>query len=163
MLLSESVHAVIQSSASFAGVGCIYWDVVVLETASLNVRHVQIMKYSEQKYFFYLAFLSKTFKNHRAAGKGGWHLFNSSLHLSPVSQTLSHLAGWLLQRAHLCTWPMTRFELGTLGFWAKVANPGIKITASCLWKSTKNFFKQARKRSFFREKGWLENMDIFKP
>ena len=40
--------------------------------------------------FFYLGFLSQTFTNHRIAGQGGGHSFNSSLLLPPASQTLTH-------------------------------------------------------------------------
>ena len=39
---------------------------------------------------FYLDFLSRTFTNHRTAGEGGGHLFDSSLPLPPASQTLRH-------------------------------------------------------------------------
>ena len=41
-------------------------------------------------FFFYLSFLSRTFTNHRTAGEGGGHFFNSSLPLPPASQTLRH-------------------------------------------------------------------------
>ena len=41
-------------------------------------------------FFFYLGFLSQPFTNHRTAGEGGEHSFNSSLPLSPTSQTLRH-------------------------------------------------------------------------
>ena len=44
-------------------------------------------------FFFYLGFLSQTFTNHRTAGKGGGHLFSSSLPLPPASQTLRHQPG----------------------------------------------------------------------
>ena len=40
--------------------------------------------------FFYLGFLSRTFTNHKTAGKGGGHLFNSSLPLPPASQAFVH-------------------------------------------------------------------------
>ena len=40
--------------------------------------------------FFYLGFLSRTFTNHRTAGKGGGHSINSSLPPPPASQTLRH-------------------------------------------------------------------------
>ena len=46
--------------------------------------------YSEKGLFFYLGFVSRKFTNHRIAGKGGGHFFNSSLPLSPASQTLRH-------------------------------------------------------------------------
>ena len=41
-------------------------------------------------FFFYLGFLSQPFTNHRTAGKGGGHFFNSSIPLPPASQTLRH-------------------------------------------------------------------------
>ena len=41
-------------------------------------------------FFFYLGFLSRTFTNHRTAGEGGGHFFNSSLPLPPASQTIRH-------------------------------------------------------------------------
>ena len=42
-------------------------------------------------FFFYLGFLSRTFTNHRTAGEGGGHFFNSSLPLSPAS-----LSSWVI-------------------------------------------------------------------
>ena len=51
----------------------------------------------EQEFFFffsYLDFLSRTFTNHRTAGEGGGHFFNSSLPLPPASQTLKHQSGY---------------------------------------------------------------------
>ena len=44
-------------------------------------------------FFFYLVFLSQPFTNHRTAGEGGGHSFNSSLPLPPASQTLRHQLG----------------------------------------------------------------------
>ena len=44
-------------------------------------------------FFFYLGFLSRTFTNHRAAGEGGGHFFNSSLPLPPASQAIRHWPG----------------------------------------------------------------------
>ena len=42
-------------------------------------------------FFLYLLFFSRTFTNHRTAGERGGHFFNnSSLPLSPVSQTLRY-------------------------------------------------------------------------
>ena len=41
-------------------------------------------------FFFYLGFLSRTFTNHRTAGEGGGHFFNSSLPLPPASQAIRH-------------------------------------------------------------------------
>ena len=39
-------------------------------------------------FLFYLSFLLRTFTNHRTVGEGGRYFFNSSLPLSPASQTL---------------------------------------------------------------------------
>ena len=41
-------------------------------------------------FFFYVGFLSRTFTNHKTAGEGGGHFFNSSLPLPLTSQTLRH-------------------------------------------------------------------------
>ena len=41
-------------------------------------------------YIFNLGFLLRTFTNHRTAGEGGGHFFNSSLPLPPASETLRH-------------------------------------------------------------------------
>ena len=41
-------------------------------------------------FLVYLGFLSQLFANHRTAGEGGGHFFNSSLPPPPVSQTLRH-------------------------------------------------------------------------
>ena len=46
--------------------------------------------YDYHLFFFYLGFLSRPFTNHRTAGEGGGHFFNSSLPLPPTSQTLRH-------------------------------------------------------------------------
>ena len=49
--------------------------------------------YSHSSYalfFFCRGFLSRPFTNHRTAGEGGRHFFNSSLSLPPASQTLRH-------------------------------------------------------------------------
>ena len=40
--------------------------------------------------FFYLGFLSQTLTNHRSAGEGREHFFNSSLPLPHASQTLRY-------------------------------------------------------------------------
>ena len=52
-------------------------------------------------FFFYLSFLSQPYTNHRHAGEGGGHFFNSSVPLPLASQTRKTLAGRSLQRAHL--------------------------------------------------------------
>ena len=51
---------------------------------------VDISKAIKDFFFFYLGFLSRTFTNHRTAGEGGGHFFNSSKLLPPASQTLRH-------------------------------------------------------------------------
>ena len=43
--------------------------------------------------FLYLGFLSRTFRNHRTSEEGGGRYFESSLPLSPASQTLRHQPG----------------------------------------------------------------------
>ena len=45
---------------------------------------------SDEEFFFYLAFLSEPFTNHRNSGEGGRNLINSSLPLPPALQTLRH-------------------------------------------------------------------------
>ena len=54
-----------------------------LKITRYNLKHNII-------FFFYLGFLSRTFTIHRTAGEGGGYLFNSSLPLSPASQTLRY-------------------------------------------------------------------------
>ena len=78
--------------------------------------------YCELFFFFYLGFLSQPFMNHRTAGEGEGHSFKSSTPLPPTSTDTQTLAGWLLQRAHLCTQVAAGLELGTFGFQAQVAN-----------------------------------------
>ena len=39
-------------------------------------------------FFFYWGFISRPFTNHRTAGEGGGHFFNSSLPIPPALQTL---------------------------------------------------------------------------
>ena len=53
---------------------------------SATVRYVFIYLL----FFFYLGFLSQPFTNHRTAGEGGTHFFNSSLPLPPASHTLRY-------------------------------------------------------------------------
>ena len=50
------------------------------------------LKLAYSFFFFYLGFLSQPFTNHNTAGQEGGHLFNTSLLLTPVSQTLRHYA-----------------------------------------------------------------------
>ena len=58
---------------------------------SSNPVSIQLLKFNNlgrKHFFFYLAFLSRTFTNDRIAGEGGGHLFISSLPLPPFSQKL---------------------------------------------------------------------------
>ena len=48
------------------------------------------LKYFLNDFFFYLGFLTQPFTNHRTAGEGGGHFFNSSVPLPPTSKTLRH-------------------------------------------------------------------------
>ena len=72
---------------------CIYNRVIFRTLASLepevSSKAFQICK----MFFFYLGFLSRTFSNHRTAGEGRGHFFNSSPQLPPTSQTLRHQPG----------------------------------------------------------------------
>ena len=55
-----------------------------------TVSHPSKFRIRNWVFFFYLGFLSRTFTNHRTAGEGGGHFFNSSLPLPPASQTIRH-------------------------------------------------------------------------
>ena len=57
-----------------------------------EIRHLDTRFYtkSERIFFYHLGFLSQPFTNHRTAGEGEGHFFNSSLPLPPASQTLRH-------------------------------------------------------------------------
>ena len=72
---------------------CIYNRVIFRTLASLepeaSLKAFQICK----MFFFYLGFLSRTFSNHRTAGEGRGHFFNSLPQLPPTSQTLRHQPG----------------------------------------------------------------------
>ena len=56
----------------------------------LNISHDKIRIYLFT-FFCYLGFLLQPFTNHRTAGEGGRHFFNSSLLLPPASQALRRL------------------------------------------------------------------------
>ena len=70
------------------------------QEARVNLKNTQLNKLKSaaeiktetilRVFFFYLAFLSRTFTNHRTAGEGRGHFLNSSLPLPPASQTLGH-------------------------------------------------------------------------
>ena len=63
--------------------------VLILDFITKGDRHYY-------NFFFYMGFLSQPFKNHRTAGEGGRHFFNSSLPPPHASQTLTH------QPSHYC-------------------------------------------------------------
>ena len=54
------------------------------------ISHLKIKNLYNNFFFFYMGFLTQTFMIHRTAGEGGGYLFNSSIPLSPTSQTLRH-------------------------------------------------------------------------
>ena len=62
------------------------WYLVISDKDDVYKKLVHIFFF----FFFYLGFLSRTFTNHRTAGEGGGHFFNSSLPLPPASQTIRH-------------------------------------------------------------------------
>ena len=71
-------------------------------------------------FFFLPRFFSQTFTNHRTAGEGERHFFNSSLPLPPSSQTLSQvIAG---ESSPLYPQLAAGLEPGTFGFRRQVAN-----------------------------------------
>ena len=78
--------------------------------------------YTALFFFSNLGFLSWTFTNHRVASEGRGLLINSSVPLSPASQTLKTLSRQLLQRAQLCTKLAAGLYPGTFGFQVQVAN-----------------------------------------
>ena len=53
----------------------------------------QLICSTKKLFFFCLGFLSRTLTNHRAAGEGGEHFFNSSLPLPAASRTLRYQPG----------------------------------------------------------------------
>ena len=102
--------------------------------------------------FFYLGFLSQiTFTNHRTAGEGGGHFFNSLLPLPSALQTLRQWPGdycWELISAH-------RGELGTFGFSAH--------TTSMDLPPSRFFILEKEKLHHFplkALKGYLKNLKI---
>ena len=63
---------------------------IVLYRNKLCCEHLIILTSNFQTFFFYLGFFSQTFANHRTAGKGGRHFFNSSLPFPSASQALRY-------------------------------------------------------------------------
>ena len=55
-----------------------------------NMHELQQLITEATYFFFYLGFLSQTFTIQKTAGEGGGYLFNSSLPLTPASQTLRY-------------------------------------------------------------------------
>ena len=67
--------------------------IFILKYALATARQILEFGVRMISFFFYLGFLSRRFTNHRTAGEGGGHFFNSSLPLPPASQTLRHQPG----------------------------------------------------------------------
>ena len=99
--------------------------------------------------FFLTGFFSRRFRNHRTAGEGGGYFFNSSLPLSPASQTLRHQLGNYWRAS---SWTQTR----NLWFSSTNRQP-LSYAPTNLHTLTTN--QQARRpRNFFKlmKKGTLE-------
>ena len=62
-------------------------------TFLLNLHHWICVLYI-YIYFLYLGFLSQIFTNHRTAGEGGGHFFNSSLQLPPAAHSQQSDSNW---------------------------------------------------------------------
>ena len=71
------------------------WKYLILKQITITAEYLFF-------FFFYLGFLSRTFTNHRTAGKGEGISLTPHYHFHPLHRHLV-LAGRLLQRAHLCT------------------------------------------------------------
>ena len=92
---------------------------------ALKVKHrsgVFIVSFEHilQLFFFLPRFFSQTFTNHRTAGEGERHFFNSSLPLPPSSQTLSQVIA--AESSPLYPQLAAGLEPGTFGFRRQVAN-----------------------------------------
>ena len=57
--------------------------------------------------FFLSGFVLQRFTNHRTAGKGGRHIFNSSLPVPPALQTFSHSPGDYCREITTAQWSLT--------------------------------------------------------
>ena len=80
-------------------------------------RYWCILQYD---FFFYLGFLSRIFTNHRTAGEGEEHFFNSSLPLlPPASQTLRHQSG---EYCRELTSDLSNSRTRTANFWFSSAS-----------------------------------------
>ena len=66
------------------------WSLFLIKLKFCEILRTPSLKNIFLFFFFYLAFLSRTFTNHWTAGEGGGHFLNSSLPLSPASQILRH-------------------------------------------------------------------------
>ena len=62
---------------------------ILIYPRTMNILFCKVSKFWNI-FFFYLGFISRTFTNHRTAGKWAGYFFNSSVPLSPASQTLRH-------------------------------------------------------------------------
>ena len=71
---------------------------------------------------FYVGFLSRTFTNHRTAGKGGGHFINSSLPLPPLHKHLDISRAITAESSPLHKACQPDSNKGTFGFRAQVAN-----------------------------------------
>ena len=83
-------------------------------------KHWTSINFFWEKKNFYFSF-HMTFTIHTKVGERGGHF----LFLSTASTRFTGtyiLAGWLLKRAHVSTWLVAGFELGTFGFRVQIAN-----------------------------------------
>ena len=71
-------------------VGDVFYFISNLHFYSIYACMLQKGRAKLLEFFFYLGFLSLIFTNHRTAGEGVGHFFNSSLPLPPTSQALRH-------------------------------------------------------------------------
>ena len=62
-------------------------------------RHAQV---TQNKFFFYVGYLSRKFTILRTTGEGRGYFFDSSLPIPPSSPAFRDLKRRLLQRVHLC-------------------------------------------------------------
>ena len=73
-------------------------------------------------FFSYLGCLSEPFTNHRSAGEGGGHFFNSSLPFDPLRRHLDINRAITAESSPLHIGRKAGLEPGTYGFRAQVAN-----------------------------------------
>ena len=104
-------------------------------------------------FFFYVVFLSRTFTNHRTAGKGGGYFINSSLPIPPASQTLTAESSPL----HIAS-GRTRTERKSLTTKPLANNFNTLTLKQIFWKK-KNFLKKLECR-FLVENTKIENASL---